>query len=224
MLSRRRPPLRRSLLDVVPVAAWIIDAGDQVLSESGLADDVAAHGESVVFLSQARLLPRVDWASSFATGVAGARAGRASVLQVGEWRVRFAPLPPDPVDIFGHTRNAVCISIDGPPVDSLAVRKAIRERYSLTAAEAITAELIAAGCSIADISSRLHRSRETVRTHVKRLFQKTGAGTQRKLGRLLRSEVLSTRLPNGADSVPTSRQASTDVSSSSRNTSGGGGR
>jgi DNA-binding CsgD family transcriptional regulator/PAS domain-containing protein len=57
--------------------------------------------------------------------------------------------------------------------------------YSLTPAEVRVLELIAEGSSLAEVSDRLGKSSHTVRTHLNRVFDKTGVHRQADLVRLL---------------------------------------
>ena len=63
----------------------------------------------------------------------------------------------------------------------------LTELFGLTAAEARVACMIAEGGSIAEISDRLSVSELTARTHLKRIFGKTGTKRQSALVRLVLS-------------------------------------
>lgn len=59
--------------------------------------------------------------------------------------------------------------------------QAMAERYGLTVAEREVVGLLVQGCSLADIAESTRRSRETVRSHVKSVFTKTGTHRQVEL-------------------------------------------
>jgi len=63
----------------------------------------------------------------------------------------------------------------------------LREMYGLTAAEATTALALARGATLREIAGELHRGVETVRAHLKRAFEKTGARRQSELVALVLS-------------------------------------
>lgn len=62
---------------------------------------------------------------------------------------------------------------------------ALRSAYGLTAAEVRIAAALAAGDQVRDIGEKWNLSRETVRTHVKRVLHKTGCARQGDLVRLV---------------------------------------
>ncbi|MCG8392806.1 MAG: helix-turn-helix transcriptional regulator [Pseudomonadales bacterium] len=59
--------------------------------------------------------------------------------------------------------------------------KVMAERYGLTVAEREVVGLLAQGVSLADIAESTGRSRETVRSHLKAVFMKTGTHRQVEL-------------------------------------------
>lgn len=81
---------------------------------------------------------------------------------------------------------AVLVMASGPRPDDAGPSAAhLAALFELTAAEAEVARLLARGCAVADIAGQLHRSVNTVRTHVARLMTKTGTHRQAALVRLL---------------------------------------
>lgn len=89
----------------------------------------------------------------------------------GDWM--FRPVPWAMVTVQGLRRAE-------PKVERLAAI-----RFGLTPAEARVAAQLATGLPISEIAERLGVSRETVRTHVKRAFEKTGCRRQTELAALL---------------------------------------
>jgi DNA-binding CsgD family transcriptional regulator len=70
--------------------------------------------------------------------------------------------------------------------------------YNLTRAEAVLVDLIARdGPSLAEAADRLGVGRETVRTHLKRAYDKTGVRRQSDLTRLALQTVAPLRQNNG---------------------------
>lgn len=80
------------------------------------------------------------------------------------------------------------------PISTLAL---LGQRYSLTPAEARLALIMLDGTGVKEAAEQLGVSNNTVRTHLQRIFEKTGAKRQAELVRLLASHpALSLRSPN----------------------------
>lgn len=96
------------------------------------------------------------------------------------------PLPPPALalwDLFERPRVLVLIVDPGAPARAAA--GAIQAVFGLTASEARVAALIAGGLSGPQVAAKLGLSPETVKTHLKRCFDKTGVHSQVALARLL---------------------------------------
>jgi DNA-binding CsgD family transcriptional regulator len=76
----------------------------------------------------------------------------------------------------------------------------LRRAYELTASEARVCSLLANGESVDDVSERLQISPNTARTHIKRIFSKTGATRQAGLVKLILNTAALQR--NGRHSHP----------------------
>lgn len=74
-----------------------------------------------------------------------------------------------------------------PPSRSAHVRS-LEELYGLTHAEARVASRVGRGLAVKEIAADLHISVETVRTHLKRIYAKTGTRRQAELVRLILEE------------------------------------
>jgi DNA-binding CsgD family transcriptional regulator len=178
-----------SLGDSLPAALVLVGQRGDVISENELAR-ILATGPGPLRIRRGCLVAPPPWRHFFDRSLADARNGRASSFVCDEWQVAISPLSADPLDIFAHMRHGCVVRVSGPAVDSLARRCNVRRRFGATATEAVVAELIADGCSVAAIAARLRRSPETVRTHLKRLFAKTGTSSQRALARTVRAGIL----------------------------------
>ena len=73
-------------------------------------------------------------------------------------------------------------AVELPSVDSL------RDAFGLTLAEAKVAAHCAAGFRVRQTAERLGRSKETVRTQLARVFEKTGVSSQIQLAALLATQ------------------------------------
>ena len=107
-------------------------------------------------------------------------SGAASLLIVA------VPLPRPSFafwDLIAPARALVVI-VD-PAAKSRTTASAIQAAYGLTAAEARVALLLASGVTGAQMPALLGVTAATIKTHLKRCFEKTGVHSQAELSRLL---------------------------------------
>lgn len=96
------------------------------------------------------------------------------------------PLPPPAFALWEMLEQArVLILIVDPSAQSRATAAAIQTTFGLTAAEARVAVLIGSGRSGPATAAMLGISPSTVKTHLKRCFEKTGVHSQVGLARIL---------------------------------------
>jgi DNA-binding CsgD family transcriptional regulator len=81
----------------------------------------------------------------------------------------------------GSRRGLVMITIRGGHVAHDASSCVFAQQYELTAAQSKVSALVFAGQSLAMISQTLNLSENTVRSHLKQIFQKTGTHGQMEL-------------------------------------------
>jgi DNA-binding CsgD family transcriptional regulator len=99
--------------------------------------------------------------------------------------VQVAPLRYE-APLFSMTERAVAILFVTDPDRRTRSRIAwLQQRFGLTAAEAAFAGEIVAGAGIQAAADRLEISRSTGRTHLARIFEKTGTRRQAELVRLM---------------------------------------
>ena len=126
------------------------------------------------------------------------RSGRAFTMENGDFviprstrRPLFASVSP-----IGHDspypeqipRVAASVFLVDPDAIAVPLTGRLRELFSLTTAEARVADAIAAGRNVAAIADEFGVSRETVRSHVKRVFEKAGVRSQSAFMRLVATE------------------------------------
>ncbi|MDY1010349.1 helix-turn-helix transcriptional regulator [Sphingomonas sp. CFBP9019] len=113
--------------------------------------------------------------------------GRSIAVRKGkeaQFVIHFVPSTRSAQDVFfGGT---VLVVIDMPSASTVLNIDLIRSLYDLTPAEAKVAYLIAGGETPSGAASALNVSIETVRTHLKRAFAKTGVERQATLSSRLR--------------------------------------
>jgi DNA-binding CsgD family transcriptional regulator len=96
------------------------------------------------------------------------------------------PLPPPAFALWEMLEQArVLVLIVDPSAPSRAAASAIQTTFDLTAAEARVAVLIGSGLSGPATAAVLGISPSTVKTHLKRCFEKTGVHSQVGLARIL---------------------------------------
>jgi DNA-binding CsgD family transcriptional regulator/PAS domain-containing protein len=96
------------------------------------------------------------------------------------------PLPPPAFALWELLEPArVLVLIIDPSARSRAAASAIQATFGLTAAEARVAVLVGSGLSGPQAAATLGISPSTVKTHLKRCFDKTGVHSQVALARLL---------------------------------------
>jgi DNA-binding CsgD family transcriptional regulator len=124
--------------------------------------------------------------------------GRALTMESGDFliprstrRPLFASVSPagggrpDPQLI---PRVAASLFLVDPDALARPLNDRLRELFSLTTAEARVADAVAAGRDVAAIADEFRVSRETVRSHVKRVLEKAGVGSQSAFMRLVATE------------------------------------
>lgn len=105
------------------------------------------------------------------------------------YELLIGPLHKQPDDLGSH-RCLVCIFICDPELDCDSLGERLTQLYELTKAETDITLLLIRGFDSKSICQRLDIHRETVKTHLKHIFRKTGTHRQ--------SEVVSTILQGSA--------------------------
>jgi DNA-binding CsgD family transcriptional regulator len=170
-------PLAAALLHHYREPLFLIDADATVLFLNG-AGELAVRTHSGFLLSGNRLRctsvkcdRRLRTLLSRAASVPGVRLGlRVERARARDWLVLLhaVQLPPAPTGAL----PLFCIQAIGraqvrrPPVDALA------ELFALTQREADVVGVLLKGASASEIATSLSLSRETVRSHLKRIFRK----------------------------------------------------
>lgn len=182
-------------LDTVRHAIFILDGQGQLLRTNGLADSLLDDGDAL--LASAQGLTTAEPALADALGRLIARAlGQVSrPATSNELRIPRRPgqLPlavmavPVPVENSWLTLHAPAVLVMAcvPSPRSLPSAAHLASRFGLTRAEADLAASLAAGHSLADIARSSGRGLTTVRSHLARLMDKTGARRQAALVQLL---------------------------------------
>ena len=89
-----------------------------------------------------------------------------------------------------RTRAAATVFLSDPEATAETRPETLQRLFKLTPAEARLAASVGEGSSLAEAANQLGIGRETARTHLKRIFSKTGTRRQSELVRLLVGGVL----------------------------------
>ena len=191
-LALERARTAASALESVGLPAAVLGARGQLLAGNRLIEPMIP---SILQDSSARLRfvdPRADrllqtGVDALASGlgkrdvpqsfpVCGPDGGPASVAHL-------LPVKGQARDVFGGMHSVLVIM----PLNGAAVAPAslVQALFDFTPAEARVAISLGEGASVNDTAHRLGVSRETVRTHLRAIFSKTGVSRQSALVRLL---------------------------------------
>lgn len=101
--------------------------------------------------------------------------------------IRVTPLRHTPMSPFSSSGYAAILLSKKPRPVSNDIRNVLSDVYGLTTAEAAVATLLASGRSLAEICEEIQITENTARTHLKRVFSKTGTNRQSALISLILS-------------------------------------
>jgi DNA-binding CsgD family transcriptional regulator len=138
-----------------------------------------------------RLAQLIASACTAANGDPSGAGGHLTVTRPSGFRpflVIVSPLPRAYRDRSGRPQPVAAVVIKDPqaePHASAASRREIAELYELTPAEGRLLNLILDDCGLFEAAERLGVSRNTARTHMKRIYVKTGTRRQAELVRRL---------------------------------------
>ena len=192
-----------------------------VLNHLAVGVALLAGDGSIVYLNQAarRLVEADDGLQISTTGLRGATARDTDALRAAirssaagmagsdnvlgltrpsmrrPYQVMVSALKAVEGDGAAAPRAAVAAFIHDPDAVQAVSQDALIRLYGLTPGEARIVAALAAGQSLDDISAAFQLSRNTIATHLKRAFDKTGTGGQRDLVALVLGAAAVTRGP-----------------------------
>jgi DNA-binding CsgD family transcriptional regulator len=203
------------ILDAMPSAALLLDRKARIIRTNAAADTLlrqsdglsAIRTDGLLLVANRRAETRM-LSTSIAQALAVARgedrglngafkiarpSGRPPLL------VLVTPLPPPAFSLWEAVDGGarVMVQIVDPNEPTYAQAEALRTIADLTATEARVAALVGAGPGAPEIAATLGVSVTTVKTHLSRVFDKTGARSQAELARLIASIPVPT--PRGGD-------------------------
>jgi DNA-binding CsgD family transcriptional regulator/PAS domain-containing protein len=193
-----------ALLDVLgqlPTAIVVVDAEAHPLMINAAAEAILAGGDGMLLngrrlealwhAERARLGQLIAGACAVASGPSTGAGGHLTITRASgrqPFLVTVSPLPRTYRDRAGRQTRVAAVIIKDPqaaPHASAESRREIAALYELTRAEGRLLDLILDGLGLFEAAERLGVSRNTVRTHMKRIYAKTGARRQAELIRRL---------------------------------------
>ena len=195
---------RHALLDVLDqlsTAIVVVDAEARPIMVNaaaehilGLGDGMTVHGrrlEALWHSERTRLMALIASSCAGSNGRASGAGGHLKITRPSGLRpflVIVSPLPTVYCDGAGQQRRVAAVVIkdtQAEPHTSAANRREIAELYELTPAEEKLLDLILDGSGLFEAAEQLGVSRNTARTHMKRIYVKTGTRRQAELVRRL---------------------------------------
>ncbi|BAT57523.1 bacterial regulatory proteins, luxR family [Variibacter gotjawalensis] len=189
------------MLNLMPTAALLIDGRRRVRYANTAAETLFIANDGLSLDAEKKLqaagtLPAEAAAFSQALsevlGVAAGQGGRVGepvkltrLSGAGSLLVFPVPLPPPAFELWKVTEAArALVLIVSPHAQASGEIEGLKQAFGLTAAEARVALLVAGGLSGPSAAKVLGISPATVKTHLARIFDKTGTHSQVGLARL----------------------------------------
>lgn len=185
--------LFQSTFDRMRIATIILDEGGRLLTTNSLADSMLA-GHAVLSverkglhcqdrISEARLQEAIGQALS------GPDAPQITALSIpggveGELKVLVKRIPRAP-QVGGSQRPAAAVFIHDPALRSAPRADILRALFHLTPAETALAQLLAEGLTLDEAGVQLGITRNTAKSRLRAIFEKTGTQRQASLVRVL---------------------------------------
>ncbi|MCA6124987.1 helix-turn-helix transcriptional regulator [Bradyrhizobium sp. WSM 1704] len=189
------------ILDMIPNAALLLDGAGRITQTNGAADALLRRSDGIAFekggglqlvaalVGERRALARMlKDALNVANGRSTALSEPVQIARpsgAAPLLVTAVPLP-RPAFAFAELVPSarVLVMIVDPAAKSRATASAIQAAYGLTGAEARVALLLASGITGAQMPAMLGVTAATIKTQLRRCFEKTGTHSQAELMRL----------------------------------------
>lgn len=196
--------MARHALDTLSVGIVIADAQMRLVYANEMADQFLAEPEGALGLRTGRIFARNQHDQGalkrlVTQALAPARdpnSGRIHLLAHAatpegcNLSLCVLPVPPG----YGLLNASPCVMIAARPLEPAAdLVGAAQQLFGLTETEAKFASALASGLSLAEAAEEQHVRISTARTHLARIFQKTGMRQQSQVAALLRAAELPVR-------------------------------
>jgi DNA-binding CsgD family transcriptional regulator len=183
-------------LERLATAMLVLNADGQVIYLNQQADRIMAAADGITIRSGKLEIYKSEESRALRGLIASAAASQSNIRSQpggvmaitrrsghGRYEVLAAPIS-DTTIRFGFSGPLVVVFIRQPDSTMTTPMEWLRQIYGLTAAEGRLMQALVAGDSLDGAASRFSVTRETVRSQLKAVFQKTGAASQGDLIRL----------------------------------------
>jgi DNA-binding CsgD family transcriptional regulator len=166
----------------------LVDAGSLVHFASGKAQRQLQSGQLYVQAGQLRARTSGETVNLHRLVARCAHIGQVegddtASCRVGELLLQFAPLSERPPDSARTGGSLVAVFIIDPARATDPSAEQLRQQFGLTPAEAGLACEVVKGFGLVECAGRIGISQATARTHLHRVFEKTGTKRQAELVR-----------------------------------------
>ena len=199
----REKQLFPAVLDLIPFGIILLDESNQIIQLNQLAELVIAEADGLRVTQNAlcasspnghqRLRPAVAKAAATRNQDADTEAEIITLLRSprrAPLEILVTPLRRQLHTAFAQGSPSIAVLVWDPERTPPLRRERIRHMYQLTAAEATVTEGLARGMAVVELARELRVQTNTIRTHLKRIYDKTGARRQSELVRLLTRNLL----------------------------------
>ena len=192
------------VLDRVPWGVVLLSASGQVLDSNHRARQILDSGEALVFGRNGLRCIASESTGKLHRLIAGAAGGGpGGAISLPRTGAR-QPLSLFVAPLLGargeacDRRTAVALFINDPDFAPGTSPAILHQLYGLTRTEAAVAVEVAGGAGLDSVASRLGLGRNTVKTHLSRVFDKTGTHRQAELARLVMGMAVDIGPPHGS--------------------------
>jgi DNA-binding CsgD family transcriptional regulator len=202
-LERRQEKLALDALDLLAVGVLVVDGAARVLFANAAAREIAAAGD-VLVLTDVAVRPRRreqgDVFRRFVGSAAAGKPGGSLVLSRPPHQLPVSALVTPLASTLAMSPaaqsrlGAAAIFLSDPERQAVTPTEHLRALYKLSPTEARVAWLITRSVSIGRAAKALGLAPETVRTHLKHIYAKTGVNRQSALAHVLAAAAV-TRVP-----------------------------
>ena len=206
MLPRtREKQLFPAVLDLIPFGIILLDESNRLIQLNQLAELVIAEADGLRMTQNVLCASSPNGHQCLRRAVAKAAATRnqdagteAEIITLlrsprrAPLEILVIPLRRQLPTAFAQGSPSIAVLVWDPEKIPPLRRERIRHMYQLTAAEARVTEGLARGMAVIELARELRVQTNTIRTHLKRIYDKTGARRQSELvGLLARNSLLN---------------------------------